>query len=85
MATKRYIVGVSSYYEVLEELELLYPAQLNLAKLNTLRYINIVNIYLSLGGGWRIPVKGWAGPGQSPVPGVGASGTPATSARPPAP
>lgn len=85
MATKRYIVGISSYYEVLQELELLYPAQLELATLNSLRYINIVNIYLSLGGGWRIPTKGWAGPGQSPVPGAGASGTPAMSARPPAP
>lgn len=85
MATKRYIVGVSSYYEVLQELELLFPAQIELARLDALRYINVVNIYLALGGGWEIPIQGWAGPGQSAVPGAGASGTPATSSRPPAP
>lgn len=62
MATERYRVGSSSYYEVLQELELMFPAKLTLASLNAQRFNNVVSLYLALGGGWDVALKDWKGP-----------------------
>jgi outer membrane protein, multidrug efflux system len=49
-ALKRYVDGFSSYYEVLEAQQELYPAQLALAQTEINRRLVIVQLYKALGG-----------------------------------
>lgn len=48
----RYTIGVSTYYEVLEAQQQLFPAELMLAQTRYQRLAAIVDLYRSLGGGW---------------------------------
>ena len=61
LATQRYLNGMSSYYEVLEAQQQLYPAQIAAVEAQTGEWIAIVQLYQALGGGWPA--------GEVPVPG----------------
>ena len=54
MATERYQTGLSSYVEVLEAQQQLFPAQNNLAQVRRSRLVNVVQLYKALGGGWNL-------------------------------
>lgn len=61
LATQRYINGKSSYYEVLEAQQQLYPAQIAAIQAQAGEWIAIVQLYKALGGGWpaaETPVAG---------------------------
>ena len=59
LATQRYLNGRSSYFEVLEAQQELYPTQRALAQTQAGELIAIVQLYRALGGGWQpeAPVK----------------------------
>jgi multidrug efflux system outer membrane protein len=54
VSTKRYLAGKASYYEVLEAQQQLFPAELNLARVERDQLLAIVQLYKALGGGWEI-------------------------------
>src|SRR5262249_47149136 len=54
VSTQRYQAGQSSYYEVLEAQQQLFPAQTSLARLERDRLLVIVELYKALGGGWKL-------------------------------
>lgn len=54
LANMRYDQGFSSYYEVLEAQQQLFPAQLALAQTELDRRLVIVQLYKALGGGWNL-------------------------------
>lgn len=54
----RYDGGRSSYFEVLEAQQLLFPAEAELAQTQRDQLIAVVNLYKSLGGGWKPVVSG---------------------------
>ncbi len=58
-ALKRYAEGFSSYYEVLEAQQQLFPAQLSLAQTEVNRRLVIVQLYKALGGGWNLTDAQW--------------------------
>ena len=51
-ARTRYAGGLSTYLEVLNAQQQLYPAQLNLAQTQTQELLAVVALYRTLGGGW---------------------------------
>lgn len=53
LATERYINGRSSYFEVLQAQQELYPAQRVQAQTQTGELIALVQLYRALGGGWQ--------------------------------
>jgi outer membrane protein, multidrug efflux system len=53
IARDRYQRGQSSYYEVLQEQQLLFPAERTLAQTRFSQLAAIVQLYLALGGGWE--------------------------------
>lgn len=53
LAGQRYTGGLSSYLEVLEAQEKLFGAELDLAQIRTSFALSYVQIYKSLGGGWK--------------------------------
>jgi outer membrane protein, multidrug efflux system len=57
IATERYRQGQSSYYEVLLEQQLLFPAENTLAQTQLNQLSAIVQLYRALGGGWQIEKK----------------------------
>ena len=54
LAQMRYLEGLSSYVEVLDALQRLYPAQLALAQTEVDRRLVIIQLYKALGGGWNL-------------------------------
>ncbi len=52
LATQRYINGKSSYFEVLQAQQELYPAQRAQVQTRTSELISVVQLYKALGGGW---------------------------------
>jgi multidrug efflux system outer membrane protein len=54
LARMRYLEGLSSYVEVLDALQRLYPAQLALAQTEVNRRLVIIQLYKALGGGWNL-------------------------------
>jgi multidrug efflux system outer membrane protein len=52
-AMKRYQLGNASYYEVLQEQQLLFPAENSLVQTQVSQLVNIVQLYRALGGGWQ--------------------------------
>jgi outer membrane protein, multidrug efflux system len=50
----RYLEGLSSYVEVLDALQRLYPAQLALAQTEVNRRLVIIQLYKALGGAWNL-------------------------------
>jgi multidrug efflux system outer membrane protein len=53
LARMRYLEGLSSYVEVLDALQRLYPAQLSLSQTEINRRLVIIQLYKALGGGWN--------------------------------
>jgi multidrug efflux system outer membrane protein len=53
-ALDRYLYGLSSYFEVLEALERLFPAQNAQAAVRLNRLLAYVQLYKALGGGWNV-------------------------------
>jgi multidrug efflux system outer membrane protein len=53
VATQRYAQGLASYYEVLQEQQLLFPAQNSLTQTELNQRLAIVQLYRALGGGWE--------------------------------
>ena len=54
LATQRYLNGKSSYYEVLQAQQELYPTQRSQAQTQASELIAVVQLYTALGGGWQI-------------------------------
>jgi multidrug efflux system outer membrane protein len=52
LATQRYLNGKSSYFEVLQAQQELYPAQRAEAQTKAGELISVVQLYKALGGGW---------------------------------
>ena len=52
LATRRYESGFSAYFEVLDALQQLLPAETALAQTRRDRLTTIVSFYRALGGGW---------------------------------
>lgn len=55
LANIRFLSGLSSYFEVLQNMQYLYPSELVLARAQLARLTNYVVLYKSLGGGWQNP------------------------------
>lgn len=53
IVNKRYLVGQSSYYEVLQEQLLLFPAENSLVETQLNQLLTLVQLYQALGGGWQ--------------------------------
>jgi outer membrane protein, multidrug efflux system len=49
-----YTAGVSSYIDVLDAEQLLYPAETALAQTQRDQLLAVVNLYKALGGGWEV-------------------------------
>ena len=52
VASERYRVGQSSYYEVLQEQQQLYPAENALVQTGLDQFLSVIQLYRALGGGW---------------------------------
>jgi outer membrane protein, multidrug efflux system len=59
LAMMRYLDGLSSYFEVLDAMQRLYPARLALAQTEINRRLVIVQLYRALGGGWNLTDEQW--------------------------
>lgn len=55
LANDRYMKGLSSYTEVLDAQQQLFPAENNLAKTERDRLLAVVQLFKALGGGWDNP------------------------------
>src|SRR5262249_29053415 len=64
-AIDRYKQGVANYFEVLEALQQLYPAQNVLAQIRRDRLLAHVRLYKALGGGWSLTDVEWNTPGAT--------------------
>jgi multidrug efflux system outer membrane protein len=58
LATERYLNGKSSYFEVLQAQQELYPTQRAQVQTQTGELIAVVQLYKALGGGWSQPSNG---------------------------
>jgi multidrug efflux system outer membrane protein len=54
LATLRYSAGLSSYVEVLDAQQQLFPAQNTLSQVRLSRLLTVVQLYKALGGGWKL-------------------------------
>ena len=52
VAMQRYKLGNADYYEVLQEQQLLFPAENTLVQFQLNQLLSVVQLYTSLGGGW---------------------------------
>ncbi len=53
IATERYRLGSADYFEVLQEQQLLFPAENSLVQTQLNQLLAIVQLYRALGGGWE--------------------------------
>jgi multidrug efflux system outer membrane protein len=60
VSLERYTVGTSTYFEVLEAQQQLFPAQNALARTTRDQLTIVVLLYRALGGGWSLGVEEWA-------------------------
>jgi outer membrane protein, multidrug efflux system len=67
LAQMRYLDGLSSYFEVLEAQQRLYPARLALAQTEINRRLVVVQLYKALGGGWNLTDTQWTSPAVPPI------------------
>jgi multidrug efflux system outer membrane protein len=58
----RYVAGLSSYVEVLDSQQQLFPAENALAQARFSRLSNFVQLYKALGGGWNTGDPSWVRP-----------------------
>jgi multidrug efflux system outer membrane protein len=64
MAMERYRMGISSYYEVLQQQQQLFPAEDALVQAQLNQLLAVVQLYRSLGGGWDQPTPSFPPPAQ---------------------
>lgn len=57
LALERYRLGKSSYYEVLQQQQQLFPAEHTLLQNHLNQFLATVQLYRALGGGWQVPDK----------------------------
>lgn len=62
VAQQRYNAGKSSYFEVLDAQQQLFPAENALAQTERDRRLALVQLYQVLGGGWKLTDAAWSGP-----------------------
>lgn len=58
VAMERYVAGRASYYEVLQEQQLLFPAENALVQAELNQFLSFIQLYQALGGGFGEPPKG---------------------------
>jgi outer membrane protein, multidrug efflux system len=63
LANTRYDSGLASYFEVIDAKLDLYPAQQFEIQYDLERKVSLVNLYMALGGGWKLSDADWM---QSP-------------------
>jgi multidrug efflux system outer membrane protein len=61
-STQRYVAGLSSYFEVLEAQQQLFPAENALAQTQLNQLLVVVQLYKALGGSWNLADDKWTGP-----------------------
>ena len=54
ISMERYRMGNADYYEVLQEQQLLFPAENTLVQFQLNQLLAVVPLYRSLGGGWKV-------------------------------
>ena len=54
IAMERYRLGNAGYYEVLQEQQLLFPAENTLVQTQLNQLLAVVQLYRALGGGWEV-------------------------------
>ncbi len=54
LSLSRYQIGLANYTEVLDALQLLFPAEASLAQTQRDQLVAAVNLYKALGGGWDV-------------------------------
>jgi multidrug efflux system outer membrane protein len=54
ISMQRYLSGNASYFEVLEAQQLLFPAEIALARAEANQRLVIIQLYRALGGGWNL-------------------------------
>ena len=54
IALERYRMGNADYYEVLQEQQLLFPAEDSLVQIQLNQLLAMVQLYRALGGGWEV-------------------------------
>jgi multidrug efflux system outer membrane protein len=59
LSTERYVAGKASYFEVIQSQELLYPAEVALARVRRDQFEAVVQLYKALGGGWSTADGAW--------------------------
>ena len=67
VSSRRFLSGLSSYFEVLEAQQLLFPAQQSLASTRTQKQLALVQLYRALGGGWNLKDEEWTRPTSKPA------------------
>ena len=73
LANTRYDSGLASYFEVIDAKLDLYPAQQFEVQYDLQRKVALVNLYMALGGGWKLSDADWmnrlaSGPANSTNP-----------------
>jgi len=79
LANLRYLSGLSSYFEVLEAEQQLYPAENLLAQSKRDQFLAVVSLYRALGGGWQTEEQNGLPGEEAPAP----SNQPPTPTTPP--
>jgi multidrug efflux system outer membrane protein len=69
IANQRYVAGLSSYLEVLQAQQQLFPAEILLAQARYNRLATLVQLYRALGGGWNLSNPQWVGGAGAIKPG----------------
>jgi len=57
VANQRYLGGQANYYELLQEQQLLFPAQNALTQTLLNQLLATVQLYKALGGGWNVGTR----------------------------
>jgi multidrug efflux system outer membrane protein len=57
VANERYLGGQANYYELLQEQQLLFPAQNALTQTTLNQLLSTVQLYKALGGGWNVEAQ----------------------------
>jgi len=72
LSLDRYLLGLASYFEVLQAQEQLYASQQALVQTQVDQLTNIVQLYRALGGGWQQQAAtGTPDPGSAPAKPMG--------------
>ena len=68
LANTRYDTGLSNYFEVIDAKLNLFPSQQAAIQYDLERKIALINLYVALGGGWKLADVDWTKPPATPAP-----------------